>query len=453
MQVTETNTDGLKRTLKIVVAQGELGERFSQRLDEIKDRVQLKGFRKGKVPVTHLKKVFGRSLMAEVLEQTVKETSSQAIAERKERPAEQPSIVLPDDQDEIERIIAGQADLAYSMSFEVLPEIQITDLTQLKLERLVADVEPEQLDKAIAQLAERARTFEPEAERAAQSGDRVTLDFVGKIDGEPFENGADEDMSVVIGQGNFIPGFEEGMLGAKAGEERVVTARFPDEYPSETLAGKEATFDVKVKEVAKANEPAIDDKLAETLGVESLDKLRELVGAQLKGELDQAARLKLKRELLDALDKAHDFALPTSLVDREFDSIWRQLTRSLEQAGKTFADEGKTEDEARAEYRRLAERRVRLGLVIGELGDRNEIEVTQDELRRALIEQARRYPGQEKFVYEYFEKTPGAIQELRAPIFEDKVVDFVLEQAKPTESKVSRDELMKQVADVTESDA
>lgn len=453
MQVTETNTDGLKRTLKIVVAQGELGERFSQRLDEIKDRVQLKGFRKGKVPVTHLKKVFGRSLMAEVLEQTVKETSSQAIAERKERPAEQPSIVLPDDQDEIERIIAGQADLAYSMSFEVLPEIQIADLTQLKLERLVADVEPEQLDKAIAQLAERARTFEPEAERAAQSGDRVTLDFVGKIDGEPFENGADEDMSVVIGQGNFIPGFEEGLLGAKAGEERVVTARFPDEYPSETLAGKEATFDVKVKEVAKPNQPAIDDKLAEALGVESLDKLREVVGAQLKGELDQAARLKLKRELLDELDKAHDFALPTSLVDREFDSIWRQLTRSLEQAGKTFADEGKTEDEARAEYRKLAERRVRLGLVIGELGDKNKIEVTQDELRRALIEQARRYPGQEKFVYEYFEKTPGAIQELRAPIFEDKVVDFVLEQAKPTESKVSRDELMKQVADVTESDA
>ena len=453
MQVTETNADGLKRTLKVLVGQDELGERFSQRLVEIKDRVQLKGFRKGKVPVAHLKKVFGRSLMAEVLEQTVKETSSKAIADRKERPAEQPAIALPEDQDEIERIIAGKADLAYSLSFEVLPEITIVDFDRLTLDRLVADVEPAEIDKALSQLAERATTYEAEPDRAAQSGDRVTVDFVGKIDGVPFENGADEDMAVVLGQGNFIPGFEEGLIGAKAGEERVVAASFPDDYPAEHLKSKTASFDVKVKEVARPNKPAIDDALAASLGIENLAKLREIVETQLKGELDAASRLKLKRELLDQLDQLHSFELPASLVDREFDSIWRQLTKSLEEAGKTFADEGKTEENARGEYRKLAERRVRLGLVIGEVGDKNKIEVTQDELRRALVEHARRYPGQEKFVYEYFEKTPGAIQELRAPIFEDKVIDFVLERAKPSETKVTKEELMKQVAAVTETEA
>jgi trigger factor len=453
MQVTETNTHGLKRTLRIVLGQDEIGERFSRRLDEVKDRVQLKGFRKGRVPVAHLKKVFGRSLMAEVLEQAVKETSTQAIIERKERPALQPDISLPEDKDEIEKVISGKADFAYSMSFEVLPAIEIADLSGIKLERLVADVDQADIDKAIGELADRATTFEPEAGRAAEKGDRVTVDFVGKIDGTPFENGADEDMALVIGQGNFIPGFEDGLIGATTGEERVVSARFPDEYPAPDLAGKAATFDVKVKEVAKPIKPAIDDGLATTLGLESLAKLREVIGAQLQGELDAAARLKLKRELLDALDKAHTFELPGSLVEREFENIWGQLARNLERSGKTLADENKSEDEARAEYKRLAERRVRLGLVIGELGERNKIEVTQDELRRALVEHARRYPGQEKFVYEYFEKTPGAIQELRAPIFEDKVVDLVLAEAKPSESKVTKEELMKRVAEVTEQEA
>ena len=450
MQITETSNEGLKRTLQVVVPAGELGKRFTDRLDEIKDRVQLKGFRKGKVPVPHLKKMYGRSLMVEVLQDTVRETSNKAIADRKERPAMQPSVSLPEDQAEIERVLSGQADLSYSMTFEVLPAIELADFKGLKLERLVADVDAEAIDKAVGQLVERNVTFTPEEGRAAQTGDRVTVDFVGKIDGEAFEGGAAEGAPIVLGQGNFIPGFEEGIAGAKAGEARDVVATFPEDYPVATLAGKAANFAVTVKEVASAVRPSVDDDFAKTLGAENVAQLKEFVGAQIGREYASAARAKLKRELLDQLEKSHSFELPPSLVDNEFAVIWEQLENNLKRSGKTFADEGKSEEETREEYRRIAERRVRLGLVIGEIAERNDLKITQDEMRKALIEQARRYPGQEKTVYEYYEKTPGALAELRAPIFEDKVVDFVIDKAKPAEKKVSKEELFQKVEDATE---
>ncbi len=451
MQVTETARDGLKRTLEVVVAQAELGERFSGRLDKLKDNVQLKGFRKGKVPMPHLKKMYGKSIMQEVLEETVTNTSSQVIKDRNERPAQQPKIELIGGAEGVfDKIVAGEADLAYTMSFEVLPPIPVMDLTTLKLEQLSADVEPDAVDKAIADLAERNISFDAEDGRAAADSDMVTMDFVGRIDGEAFEGGSGDGASLVIGKKQFIPGFEDGLLGVKAGEERVINATFPADYPMPTLAGKTAAFDVKVKSVSKPLKPDIDDAFAAGLGVENLEKLKELVGAQIKREYDQASRLKLKREILDALDKAHSFELPASLVDFEFQNIWTQLENNLKATNKTFADEGKTEDEARAEYRGIADRRVRLGLVIGEIGEKNKITVTQDELRRALVEQARRYPGQEKMVYDYYEKQPNALAELRAPIFEDKVIDHVVAEAKPVEKKVSRDELLKQVEDVTE---
>jgi trigger factor len=449
MQITETSNEGLKRTLKVVVGADELGRRFSERLGEIKDRVQLKGFRKGKVPVPHLKKVFGRQLMVEVLQETVKETSNKALADRNERPAMQPNVSLPEDQAEIERVLAGEADLAYSLTFEVLPKIEIADLSSLKLERLVADVEPDTIEKAVGELAERGTTFNPDAARAAGSGDRLTVDFVGKIGEEAFEGGTAEDAQIVLGQGSFIPGFEEGLEGAKAGEQRTVAATFPADYPVEALAGKDATFAVTVKEVAVPVRPEIDDAFAKTFGAESLEALKALVGAQIKREYDTASRLKLKRELLDQLDTVHSFELPPTLVDNEFEAMWRQVSEGLKKSGKTFADEGKSEEELRADYRRIAERRVRLGLVIGEIAEGNEIKITQDEMRRALIEQARRFPGHEKAVYEYYEKTPGALAELRAPIFEDKVVDFVLEKVKPSELKVSKDELFQKVEATT----
>jgi trigger factor len=450
MQVTETARDGLKRTLKVVVGQAELSERFSERLDELKDRVQIKGFRRGKVPLTHLKKLYGRSLMQEVMEQALNDTSAKAIKERNERPAQQPKVELVDvDEGAFERIINGEADLAYQMSFEVLPPIPLADLKAIKLERLVAEVDDAAIDKALSDLAERNTQFEAEEGRAASEGDLVTMNFVGRIDGEAFEGGSGEGASLIIGRKQFIPGFEEGITGMKAGDQKVVTATFPEDYPIKNLAGKTAQFDVSVTAVAKPKKPEIDEEFAKGLGAESLEKLRSFASEQIKREYDQASRAKLKREILDALDAAHKFELPASLVDFEFNNIWTQLENNLKATNKTFADEGKSEEELRAEYRGLAERRVRLGLVIGEIGEKNKLQVTQDELRHALVEQARRYPGREKQVYEYYEKTPGALAELRAPIFEDKVIDFVLSEANLTEKKVTRDELLKAVEEAT----
>lgn len=451
MQITETSVDGLKRTLKVVVGQAELGEKFSARLGEIKDRVQLKGFRKGKVPLPHLKKVYGRAVMAEVVEELVKDTSAKAIKDRNEKPAAQPKIEFTEDKGEIDKVMAGEADLAYSMSFEVLPPIPVMDLTTLKLEQVTADVDDAAIDKALGEIADRNVSFEPEDGRAAQSGDRVKVDFVGRIDGEAFEGGSGEGMHLVLGSRTFIPGFEEGLTGITAGEERLIKADFPADYQMPTLAGKSAEFTVKAIEVARPIKPEINDAFAETLGVENLAKMKELVKAQIEKEYADASRLKLKREILDALDKGHDFNLPPSLVDNEFEVIWKQLTDGMRGSGKTFADEGKTEEEARAEYRSIAERRVRLGLVIGEIGDKNKISVSQDELRAALIQQARRFPGQEKMVYEFYEKTPGAVAELRAPIFEDKVIDHIIGQMDKSERKVSRDELFKMVEEATQN--
>jgi len=451
MQITETSSEGLKRTLQVVVPAGELGKRFDDRLDEIKDRVQLKGFRKGKVPVPHLKKMYGRSLMVEVLQEAVRDSSNKAIADRNERAAMQPNVSLPEDQEEIERVLSGKADLSYSMTFEVLPAIELTDFTKLELEQQVADVEDSAVEEGIEQLVARSLTFAPDETRAAEKGDRVTMDFVGKIDGEAFEGGSAEGAPIVLGEANFIPGFEDGLLGVKAGDERNVEATFPADYPVETLAGKAAVFEVKVKEVANPVRPEVNDEFAKTLGAESVEQLKGLVKDQIGREYANVARSKLKRKLLDALEKAHSFELPPSLVDSEFAGIWQQLEANLKSAGKNFADEGKSEEETREEYRRIAERRVRLGLVIGEIAEKNALKITQDEMRRALMEQARRFPGQEKAVYEYYEKNPGALAELRAPLFEDKVVDFIIDKAKPVEKKVSKDELFKRPDDAEEA--
>ena len=445
MQVTETSNEGLKRELRVTIPQGELTQRFTTRLDEVKDTVQLKGFRKGKVPVAHLKRLYGRSLMAEVLQQAVEESSSQALKDRNERAAHQPNINLTEDKDEIERVLSGQSDFAFTVSYETLPEITITDLAALTLEREVADVADEAVDKAVASLVERSITYEAEAERAAGEGDRVTLDFTGRIDGNEFEGNKGEDAQLVIGQAHFIPGFAEGIVGAKAGEERAVNAKFPDPYPAAELSGKDAVFTVKIKEVAKSIRPEVNDDFAKTLGVgiDTVAKLREMVAARIRGEYANVARMKLKQQVLDGLDKTHDFALPETLVGSEFENIWKELTQSLERAKKTFADEGKSEDEVRAEYRKIAERRVRLGLVIGEIGHKAKVEISEDEMRRALIEEARRYPGEQRLVYEFYQKNPGALAALRAPIFEDKVIDHILGHAKPTDKKVTAEELLK----------
>ncbi len=452
MQVTETSSEGLKRQLKVVVDAAELGRRLSARLGQVKDNVQVKGFRKGKVPVEHIKKMFGRSLMTEVVQETIRDTSAEAISDRKERAAAVPDIELAE-QNRFEDIINGKADLAYVMSFEVLPNIAIGDLSGIKVEKLVTEVDEESLGKALADLARSNTTFLPEEGRKAETGDRVTIDYVGSIDGKEFEGGKGENLSLVLGNANFIPGFEDGLLGVVEGERRDVRGTFPDAYPVKELAGKEAVFGILVKRVEKPVTPEIDEDFAKGLGAESLDRLKDMVKAQIAGEYEGVARAKLKRELLDELEKLHDFELPPTLVEREFEGIWNQLTKALERQGKTLADEEKPEDELRADYRRIAARRVRLGLVIGEIGSKNKIEVSQDEMRRALYEQARRYPGREKAVYEFYEKTPGAIADLRAPIFEDKVIDFILAACKPAERTVSREELMKAAEETAQAEA
>lgn len=449
MEVTESTSDGLKRELKVVVPANELADKLTNKLEELKTSVRLKGFRPGKVPVDHLRKVYGRSVMAEIVQETVAETSQKAVSDRQERPAVQPDIALSEDKDEIEKVITGKADLSYTLSFEVLPKIEITDLAKLKLERPVVEVTKEEIDGGLDRLAEDATTYE-EKKGAAAEGDQVVIDFEGTINGNPFEGGKAEDAPVVIGRNQFIPGFEEGLVGAKAGEERTVDVTFPDEYPAEDLAGKDAKFAVKVKRVEGPVKAEVDEEFAKARGAESVDKLRDMISDQIGKSYSGLSRMVIKRELLDALDEAHKFELPGILVDQEFDTIWQQVTASLEQAGKTFKDEDTTEEAEKKKYREIAERRVRLGLVISEIGSDADVQISDDEVNAALMERLRQFPGQEQQVYEFYKNNPSALAELRAPIFEDKVVDYILELADVKEKKSTKDELMKAVEDTEE---
>lgn len=441
MQVTETVSDGLKRELKVVVPAGELKARAETKLADLKSKVRLNGFRPGKVPLAHVRQLYGKSVMAEVVEQAVGETSAKAIADRKERPALQPDIKLPEDQATVERIIEGASDLEYTMSFEILPKIELTDLKSISLEKEAAEPAEEDIQKQIEILRQANAAYEAK-DGPAENGDRLTIDFKGSIGGEAFEGGTGEDALVVIGSGRFIPGFEEQLIGASAGDERTIKVTFPEDYQAKQLAGKESDFEIKVKEVAKPVEAAADDEFAKSLGLESLDKLKEAVKGQLQRELDNASKAKLRKLLLDALDERHSFELPPSLTEAEFQGVWRNVTRQLEQSKSSFEAEGTTEEKAKEEYRKIAERRVRLGLILSEIGNENQIRITDDELRRAMFDRARQFPGQERQVIEFYRKNPGALNELRAPVYEEKVINFALELAKVGEKKVTPAELM-----------
>ena len=441
MQVTETSVDGLKRELQVVVNAGELGEQLTSRLEELKQQVRIKGFRPGKVPVAHLRRIYGRQVMAEVLEKAISESSEQAIGDRGERPAHQPNVKLSEDEEEIERVMKGEADLAYTLSFEILPEFEVANLAEIKLERPFAKVPESEIEKTIDGLLDGGITYEASAERRAEDGDQVKVDFIGRVDGEEFEGGSAEDIAVVLGKGGFIPGFEDGLVGVAAGNQVEIKSTFPEDYPVESLAGKEAVFETVVKEVGVPKRPELDDAFAESIGFENVDGVRQAVEQQIRTEFDRASRDKLKRALLDALDETHAFELPPSLVDDEFNGLWQQAVDGLERAGTTFEEEGKSEDEVRAEYRSLAERRVRLGLVISEIGAKNDIDVTEEEMARAMATEVRRYPGREQEVYELMRSRPEALARLRAPIFEEKVVDFILELADVSDHEITTDEL------------
>lgn len=436
MQVTETLAEGLKRELTITIPATDLSTKLDDKLSSLKSQVRLPGFRPGKVPVSHLKKVYGKQAMAEVINDTLNESTNAAIAERNEKPASEPKFTLPEDEKKAEDIIAGKEDLEIAVAYEIIPDFEVKDFSGIEIERPVVDVTDEMLDERLKQIASSNTTYKA-VKRKAKNDDQVTFDFLGKVDGEAFEGGAADGFKLVLGSGQFIPGFEEQMVGLKEGDEKTLEVTFPEDYGAENLAGKAATFDVKVHEVGEAEEPVIDEALATNLGLESLDKLKEAVTSQLENEYGQKTRLKVKRQLLDALDDAYDFDLPPSLVDQEFEGVWKQVTDDLERAGRTFEDEDTTEDKAKEEYRVLAERRVRLGLLLAEVGGQNDVQVTNEELQRAVVARAQQFPGQEREVIEFFQKNPQQLAGVRAPIFEDKVIDFILELAKVTDKSVA----------------
>jgi trigger factor len=442
MQVTETLSDGLKREFKVVVPLQELDQRLNERLSTLKDEVRIKGFRPGKVPVSHLRRLYGRSAMAEIVQNTLRDVAKQTLDERGERAATPPDYQLPEDQAEADKILTGQADLSYTMTYEVLPKVALGDFKKISVERPVVEVADEVVDRQLNQLAESGRTYEPKT-GTVENGDRVTFSYVGKIDGEPFQGGTDENATLRIGSGQFIPGFEEQLIGLSAGEEKTISVTFPENYGAAHLAGKAATFDVAIKEVAAPGELVIDDTLATRLGLESLDKLRDAVRDQLRSQYREASRMKVKRQMLDRLDEMHSFELPPKMVEAEFQNIWRQIESDMARSNRTFEQEGTTEEAAKVDYRKIAERRVRLGLVLSEIGEKNQIEVREDELQRALAAQLRNFPGNEKQVLEHYRRDPDALNSLRAPIFEEKVVDYLLELVNVTDKPVTREELFK----------
>jgi len=444
MQVTETLSEGLKREYKVVVPAAELDAKVNQRLDDLKGRVRINGFRPGKVPVAHLKRMYGRSAMAEVIEATVRDTNNQIVSERGFKLAADPKVTLPTEEAAIEQLIDGKSDLNYTMALEIVPPIALGDFKTIKLTKLTADVAETEVDEGIKNIADQNRPYtpRPQSEKAAKD-DRITISFAGTIDGKPFEGGAGDDAVVLIGSNTFIPGFEDQLIGIATGETRTLKVTFPAHYMKEDLAGKNAEFVVTAKSIEVPGKVTIDDEFAKSLGIESLEKLRDAVKDRVTREHASMSRQKIKRALLDELDKMHKFDPPPTLVEEEFDRVWKSVLQELETERKTFADENTTEEKAKAEYKAIAERRVRLGLVLAEIGEKNNITVTEDELSRAVMDRARQFAGQEQRVWDYYRQNPQAIAALRAPIFEEKVVDFLLELASVTDSKVSREDLYK----------
>jgi trigger factor len=444
MQVNETVSDGLKREFQVNVPAADIEAKVDARLDDMKGKVKLNGFRPGKVPMGHLKRLYGRSVAAETVEELIRDTNSQIFTERGFRLATEPKVTMPTEQKEVEDILSGKSDLNYTVAIEVVPAIELADFKTFTVEKPIADVSESDVDEAIKRVADQNRAFTAKAEgEKAASGDRVTVSFKGTIDGTPFDGGTGEDIQVLIGSNTFIPGFEEQLIGIGAGETRTLKVSFPTNYASETLAGKPAEFETTATTIEAPVDVAIDDEFAKTLGLESLDKLKEAAKERLTQEYAGATRQRVKRLLLDRLDETHQFGAPPSLIEEEFKLMWNSIKSEMESTGKSFADEETTEEAAMEEYRKIADRRVRLGLVLSEIGEKNKITVTDDEVSRAVVERARSMPGREKEVWDYYRNNANALAQLRAPIYEDKVVDFILELATVTEKKVSREELYK----------
>ena len=448
MQVTETLSRGLKREYDIFLPASDLAEKLNGQLADLKTKVRINGFRPGKVPIEHLRKVYGKSVMADVVQEAIANANKKIVDDNHLRLAREPKIDLPSDQAVIDAALEARGDLNFKVALEVLPVFEVGDFSQISLERLAADVEDADVEVALDRIAEERRAYADKPEGAkAENHDRVTVDFDGTIGGAPFEGGMGRDIQVALGSNTFIPGFEDQLLGVAVGDKRVIHATFPETYAVRSLAGKTGVFDVTVKAVAAREALAIDDEFAKSLGFESLEGLKEMIRTRIASDFARASRDKVKRQLLDKLDGLYSFELPEGLVNQEFDSIWTQVMREHQTSGRSFAEENTTEEAARADYRKIAERRVRLGLLLAEVGTKADVKVSDEEMTGALIARARSFPGQEKQVWDFYRNNQRALAELRAPIYEEKVVDHIIGLAKVEERKVSKDELLKPIDD------
>ncbi|WP_316354262.1 trigger factor [Devosia sp.] len=444
MQVTETLNEGLKRKLSVTIPAATLNTRLGDKLEELRGQANIKGFRPGKVPLAHIKKMFGRSAMSEVMTDAINSTVSETLDERKERAAAQPKVDLPQDQAVINDVLDGKSDLAFEVEYEVLPPVELMKLEGVKLDKPVIEITDEEVTAEVNRVFAQNRGYTDKGdEGVVENGDRLGLSFVGKIKGKPFDGGTSDHAHLTVGSGEFIPGFEEQLIGMKKGETREIEVTFPKDYQSDELAGKKAQFEVTVLHVDGPNQGELDDDFAKRLGVENVEAMRAAVKTQMEAALASMSRQHMKRQILDALDEGHKFDVPAQLVEAEFNTIWQRVEHEVQSHGRSFEDEGTTEEAAREQYRKIAERRVRLGLVVAEIGNQNDVNVTEEEHQQALIAEVRRFPGQEQQVYDYYRKNPQALAGLRAPVFENKVVDFVADKGKITEKKMTRAELAK----------
>ncbi len=447
MQVTETVNQGLQRKLSVIIPKGDLTSRLDAKLEELRGQANIKGFRPGKVPVAHLRKMYGKSAMADVMQDAINDTVGGALTERSERAAAQPKVDLPEDQTVLNRVLDGEEDLSFDVSYEVLPPVTLMDFSAIAVEKPVVEITDADVDKEMQRVFNQNRGYEDKGDEGViAEGDRIGLSFAGTIDGVPFDGGSSDHAHLVVGSGEFIPGFEEQLVGLKKGESKTVKVTFPKDYAQAELAGKKADFETTILHVDGPRAGELNDDFAKTLGIDDLASLREAVKAQMEAALASMGRQHVKRQILDALDEGHKFDVPQQLVDAEFDTIWNRVTHEIEHHGRTFEQEGTTEEAAREQYRKIAERRVRLGLVVAEIGNVNDVKVTDDEHTQALMAEVRRFPGQEQQVYDYYKKNPQALAGLRAPVYENKVVDFIAEKGKATDKPMTREELGKLIA-------
>ncbi len=443
MQIVEKSGEGLSRVYGVTVPMADLGERLDARIKEITPTLNIKGFRPGKVPQAHVRRLYGKALMSEVVQATLTETTQKVLTDNNLRPAGEPDLTPDGD---IEAVMDGKADLAFNLAIDIMPDFQPVDAATLSLTKPVYVPTEKEVDEAVAELAKQNRTYEPRTGKTvkAKDGDQLVIDFLGRVDGVAFDGGTANDVELVLGSNQFIPGFEAQLVGAKVDADIIVKVTFPEDYQSKELAGKAAEFETKVKEVRAPVDSPADDAFAERLGIENLEKLKELIKGNLEGQYADASRFKLKRALLDVLDSKHDFPLPPKMVEAEFASIWDQVQQDKESGGLPAEDAEKTDDQLQKEYRKIAERRVRLGLILAEIGRANNVQVTEQELNEAIRREAMKYGPQAQEVFNLLRENQNAQAQLRAPIFEDKVVDLIVAQAKVKDKKVSKDELMKE---------